>query len=69
MQNERAKVFLENIFTTPGALKRQRVADIVRIARLDGITRTELKTARKEMELRSENISGVQYWSFPEDET
>ena len=67
MQNERAKVFLKNIFTTPGALNRQRVADIVRIGQLDGITRAELKSARKEMRLRSENISGVQYWSLPED--
>ena len=67
MQNERAKAFLKNIFKTPGLLSHQRVAVIVGIARMEGITRAELKTARKEMGLQSENIGGEQYWSLPED--
>lgn len=69
MRTEKAKAFLRDIFTAPGLLSRQRVAVIVGIARMEGITRAELKAVRKEMGLQSENIGGEQYWSLPEDGT
>lgn len=53
----------------PSTAKKQPVSLLTDIGRKQHrLTRAELKAARKELGLVSEQIDGAWYWSLPEDE-
>lgn len=69
MDTKLASAFLRRMLSDPMLKKRQSVSLLTDIGRKQyRLTRMELKAAKKELGVISENIGGVQYWSLPEDE-
>lgn len=65
---EYACAFLRKMLADPALAKRQPVPVLTDIGRKQhGLTRSDLRAARKELGLVSERINGVWYWSLPED--
>ena len=64
-----AKEWLKKIMNDAEITKPCSAKVIISAAQAIGIKRNELKTARKELGIKSIRINGVQYWYLPEDET
>lgn len=70
MSLELAKAYLQKMLTDPMLNAKLPVSLLLDIGRQShGLNRKELKAARKELGVVSENIDGVQYWSLPKEET
>ena len=68
MSVELAKTYLTKMLTDPTLKKRLPVPLLVSMGRqVYGLTRSELKAARKELGVVSEGIDGVQFWPLPGD--
>ena len=69
MNVELACAFLRKMLTDLVLAKKQPVSLLTDIGRKQHrLTGAELKAARKELGLVSEQIDGAWYWSLPEDE-
>lgn len=67
MENiELAKAFLKGLLTNKRLKKKLPVSVIARIGKMNhGLTRRELREARKELGVVSEPIEGAQVWYLP----
>lgn len=66
MNTELAKAYLIRILTDPLLHKKLPAAEIIKTGKkVHGLTRGELKTARKELGIISENEAGTQVWYLP----
>lgn len=63
---ELAKIKLREIFNDPLAEGGIRTEVVIRALRQGMFTRSEIKTARKELGIVSEIRSGVRFWAYPD---
>lgn len=69
MSAELASVFLRKMLTDPLLKEKLPVYLLTDIAKKNyGLTRADLKAARKDIGVISEKIDGVWFWSLPEVE-
>lgn len=70
MRMELATAFLRGMLTDKRLKKKQPTWLLIDIGKRQfGLTRAELKSARKELGVVSENIEGIWYWALPEERT
>lgn len=62
----RAQQFLKDILLDTRFKPWQPAGVLIRVGKQSGISRTALRTARKELGVISMGIEGEQYWAFPE---
>ena len=63
-----AKAWLIKTLTSPDIQNPCPAKAVIQAAKVLGIGKTELKTAREELGVRSFNAGGVQYWHLPKEE-